>query len=775
VLLWLAALLGPAAAVAQSSAPAGPYAGPLVVTRGGVYSGFFRSTDSAVPCVTIDTDEPVILENCVLAGAGHLVYSIRVGAQLTVRNCRGYGLTPSQDNRRPGYFLLAAEARAVQVEHNSLEHIGGVFVHGWAPDSLGRGTLTVVANEAHNIDGRYRNPDASGHAQGAPLSFLFLDGVHGLEGAEVAWNQVVNEPGQSFCYDVINFHNSGGTARSPIRAHNNYLYGAFALGDISTEDFEGAGIICDGDARTAAEATQYILAADNVVVATTNAGMNIAAGHHVRYLRNRIVGSARARLQACGPEVPVRGAYCGLSIFLADSAQRRFFGQHVAAGNVIGYMHHDGTRRDVDPDSTNPYRAPRQLPLHADSTVITLLDEAHEWQGWQARLAATGVRVGAGPCAARGSTDAAWISQVELGGYRRRSGPEHAGYFAATGPGPGLAPGTGQTITLQAGFARRRQPSWAAWRVYADWNHDLDFDDAGERVVSGTLLPGDTSAVDYRLVVPPGAQLGRTHLRVLLLGAKDSFGCGSAGPGEVEDYTVEVGYCTPAAMTNARTWIARLQLGSLVRSSGPEPQAYFFEACPVVPVAAGSALALAAQRGGPLTGALRWQVYADWNRDLTFSGPNELLLSAVDSLALPLAEAITVPLTATAGPVRLRVVLARTAQACSAGEEGEVEDYTLLVTPAAPVLPDLSRATPELPIQPASSALQLYPNPVTEVLHVLGPTAGFSDAQVLDSYGRRLGTYPDAAALDVRHLPPGLYLLQVRTAAGIQRARFLKQ
>jgi hypothetical protein len=78
--------------------------------------------------------------------------------------------------------------------------------------------------------------------------------------------------------------------------------------------------------------------------------------------------------------------------------------------------------------------------------------------------------------------------------------------------------------------------------VWADWNQDGDFLDAGEESLN-SITPG-TGIISGNIAVPAGASLGATRLRVRLFwGTPTSFDpCGnpSNGYGETEDYTVVV-------------------------------------------------------------------------------------------------------------------------------------------------------------------------------------------------------------------------------------------
>lgn len=90
--------------------------------------------------------------------------------------------------------------------------------------------------------------------------------------------------------------------------------------------------------------------------------------------------------------------------------------------------------------------------------------------------------------------------------------------------------------------------------VWADWNQDGDFVDAGE--LSGTFLTPGAGILSGNIIVPADATLGATRLRArLFYGTPDSFDpCGipSNEYGETEDYTVIVEALTsvPECSTN---------------------------------------------------------------------------------------------------------------------------------------------------------------------------------------------------------------------------------
>ncbi len=370
-----AAGLLPALAQAQAIA----YAAPIVITKGGTYTGNYRSLASGVPCVVVNTTEPVVLDGCHLAGAGYLIQS-GSGANLVVRNCSGLGLAPSVDGQAPGHFLDTYQSANLVIEHNYFSGTSGIVVNRWTG---GGGTLTVRYNQVRDVDGRWRNGGGSTRS-----SFLQLNTVQGLAGVEIAYNEVINTPNQSLVEDNINLYNSSGTAGSPIRVHDNFVRGAYPY-PATGASFTGTGMTTDGDATTLAGATGYIEASNNQFVSTCNAAMNIAAGHDVYYHDNRLVTSGLlpdgSRLNA---------TYAATAVFNYYNQAASIFFNNRIANNTIGYVKWGASspypdRQDLSPGACATCTGTSSLP-----NPVTVATEDNEYALWQQKLTQNGVTVG---------------------------------------------------------------------------------------------------------------------------------------------------------------------------------------------------------------------------------------------------------------------------------------------------------------------------------------------------------------------------------------------
>lgn len=285
-------LLGhPSGSEAQDSA-----AKPIVIKRGGTYQGTWESLDPKVPAVTIATGEPVIIENSIIRGRGSLIRSVYMKAKVTVRNSRGIALSPDRpvdEYRYPGRFLELEEFRSANIYNNELIGTSGMYFRDFRGNAERGDTIKILRNKVRNIDGRYstgKGTFSDKEGQYRFVQFVQFNAVRNIPNVEIAWNEVINEPGKSRPEEVINMYMSSGTPSSPIKIHHNYIQGAYNVNPERTP-YNGAGMnLGDGSAKSVREAAAYIHAYYNQVI-STNSGIVIAAGHDIKAYDNRIISS----------------------------------------------------------------------------------------------------------------------------------------------------------------------------------------------------------------------------------------------------------------------------------------------------------------------------------------------------------------------------------------------------------------------------------------------------------------------------------------------------
>ena len=393
----------------SSSAPT------FVISRGGVYSGDWSSDDPAVPAVSIKTAQPVTIENSTIRGGGNLIATAVDHAKIILRNNHAVGVNPNAAGQRPGRFFYGEKVDSVRIENNDISHTSGIELHSYSGDFQPDQTIQILRNVARNIDGRLsdghngwldfneRTPLAGGKTEKGfdEVHFVILDNVRRLGGIEIAWNQVICDPGESRVEDVINIYLSSGTHQSPISIHDNYIQGAYTIRpwQANTQDqnykydwqYNGGGILLgDGTPESSERAPAFVEAFANQVVGTSNYGIAIAAGHDLAFHDNRIVSCG---FLPDGRYIPSQnvGAYIWDTHHGARLSPPAFF-NNSGRRNIVGWVSSpDKTKRNDwwHPDATH---WDTNIPL---PDPITRATEEAEYKMWTEKLALMGVSIGA--------------------------------------------------------------------------------------------------------------------------------------------------------------------------------------------------------------------------------------------------------------------------------------------------------------------------------------------------------------------------------------------
>jgi PKD repeat protein len=150
------------------------------------------------------------------------------------------------------------------------------------------------------------------------------------------------------------------------------------------------------------------------------------------------------------------------------------------------------------------------------------------------------------------------------------------------------------------------------------------------------------------------------------------------------------------------------------------------------------------------------RVYIDWNNNGAFDVPQELVMATNNTLQYHY-DTVYVPSTAVPNiPLRMRVVSAKLTNntpdvLCSGLRNGQIEDYSVIVTTGASVSFE------------ESISFDVYPNPAQSTL-----TINSSDEQqefiLFDLFGRKvmMDSFRKSTNINVSLLPGGLYILQVK-------------
>ena len=354
------------------------FSSPITITSGGTYSGCWQSTSFNTPAVTVSTTQPVVIQNSGIKATGYKVRSSIQNANVTIRRTRFTGMNPNVSGQSTEYAVWLLSPQNVVVENNHFEGTPGVKIHDmFAPRS---GGVKVRYNTASNIDAR-RSNGVGGYSGGHQLrQFFQSDHVQGVP-VEVAWNQIINEPGQSAVEDNINLYLSRGTPTYPINVHDNYIDGAFPASvtgpGVTIERFSGGGILCgDGPHTSDGDAPAYAHCHHNQVLDTLNYGIAISHGHHVEYDHNRAVGDSDGVRMT---------AWAGVGMSCQHRDTTPSFHDNSMHDNQVAWLG-NGSRNDF-------WLNPAICSL-SNTTSLPSVDEAAEWSLWQSKLASANVTLG---------------------------------------------------------------------------------------------------------------------------------------------------------------------------------------------------------------------------------------------------------------------------------------------------------------------------------------------------------------------------------------------
>ncbi|MEZ4827479.1 MAG: GEVED domain-containing protein [Bacteroidia bacterium] len=134
-------------------------------------------------------------------------------------------------------------------------------------------------------------------------------------------------------------------------------------------------------------------------------------------------------------------------------------------------------------------------------------------------------------CAVSGpAQSSSWIRKVRIGDVLHNSGMD-SGYGDYTQTEIILKRGDSVLVELVPAFSGSMAAQW--WALWADWNHDGDFEDQYESVVTSTA-PADSFS--GKIAVPAGVDFGTVRLRAGMRADSLPQACGSFAAGEWQDY-----------------------------------------------------------------------------------------------------------------------------------------------------------------------------------------------------------------------------------------------
>lgn len=312
---------------------------PMTIVEGGTYSGLNITSNDDAPLIHVATTQPVVIEDSYLEGRSGLITCVS-GADVTVRHTHGVVNPSLLPGVVTGRFAHLSNPKNLLIEGCTLDGTAGIYVLGFSGDGSPGQQLIVRANRARNIRG-FKSDGLGGYTSERGLrQFAQFDKCN-MPNAEVAWNEIINEPGESSVEDVINVYQSGGTPEAPLRIHHNFIRGAYPP-DPANDTYSGGGILLGDGADPAAHDT---LAEYNVILDTTNHGIGIAGGENNVARFNRVFS---AGVLADGTPIAAQN----VGIYAWDAQGTGLMSGIEVTDNVVGFVNqkedyaHLGYRND---------------------------------------------------------------------------------------------------------------------------------------------------------------------------------------------------------------------------------------------------------------------------------------------------------------------------------------------------------------------------------------------------------------------------------------------
>jgi hypothetical protein len=274
---------------------------PIRITKGGTYTGNWRSTTAYVPAVNIETSEPVTLKDCRISSVYEGIRSMNYkgggkylpvdrGANLSVYNCLLTGENPNVVGRPVGNSFDVARFHSLKVNNVTILNMQGMRILNYDTDAADFQDQFVRINNLSILDVNGRGSDGTdGYSTQVATNAIGFNTVLRAN-VEVSKVAVINSPFKSSVEDVISSYNSGGTATNPMNIHDNYIQGGYAINPAANMNYTGV-MINIGDAPS--QYTGFVNVYNNQLVSFENAGIGVYGGHDNFVYKNRILSAQK--------------------------------------------------------------------------------------------------------------------------------------------------------------------------------------------------------------------------------------------------------------------------------------------------------------------------------------------------------------------------------------------------------------------------------------------------------------------------------------------------
>ncbi|MCV9930388.1 M4 family metallopeptidase [Flavobacterium sp. LS1R49] len=283
----------------------------------------------------------------------------------------------------------------------------------------------------------------------------------------------------------------------------------------------------------------------------------------------------------------------------------------------------------------------------------------------------------------------------------------------------------------------------------------------GYDIYEGTTLKGSSATTSYTVT-------GLTALTTynFSVKAKDAAGNVSTASNTVSVTTLAntISYCTSQGNSTADEKIGKVVFGTISNTSTGTAGYENFTSISTN-ATAGTAYTITITPSWTSTVYSEgYAVFIDYNQDGDFADAGETVWTKATSTTTPVTGTITIPATATLGTTRMRVSMKYNGipTSCEAFSYGQVEDYSINITAAGPIVtPEIAAGFIETT---ETSSFALYPNPVDNELNISFAKSNGSTFRITNNLGQQVGSGQlSGNPIDVSNLNTGIYIIELNS------------
>ncbi|MDN3656679.1 T9SS type A sorting domain-containing protein [Ferruginibacter paludis] len=241
-------------------------------------------------------------------------------------------------------------------------------------------------------------------------------------------------------------------------------------------------------------------------------------------------------------------------------------------------------------------------------------------------------------------------------------------------------------------------------------------------------------------------------------------------------------YCAVKGTSNTYGWIKSVQLGT-IKNVSENNKGYANFTSLSTNVDGNTPIPITVQAGASKTPKSQlWSIFVDVNNDGDFADAGETVAFFASVAGEAITKNIIIPATL-AGKRRMRIkmryVYDGNDAACGSFPYGEVEDYSINVTPSTATARTMVSAAAVVPAQRAAvSQFTMYPNPAKDLLTISYAAGEAGLIRITDISGRVLleqAAINGNPRLNIAQLKKGMYFLTVQSKAGSKTRQFVKE